>query len=260
MTSPLVIAVDCSTTAAKAIVVDARGNARSGSRPGHPESGAPLVRAAGTPTGGGHPGRDRPGARPARPPGRVAAICVTHQRETFVCLDADDRPIRPAILWLDGRAARRGAPLRLRTRRTAVGQARRHHPRPLQAALAARSRTGHSGALSPRRRRPHLPGPRHDGTLVVEHRIGRPAGPAGPATGDYSEELLEMAGLRREQLPDLVPTGTSLGPLRTDRRRAWGLDRERRRGGGHWRRPGRRGRTRRHRSRQRRTCTRAPRW
>jgi xylulokinase len=46
------------------------------------------------------------------------------------------------------------------------------------------------------------------------------------ATGDYSAELLDLAGLRREQLPDLVPTGTSLGPLRADIADAWGVGRD----------------------------------
>jgi sugar (pentulose or hexulose) kinase len=33
-------------------------------------------------------------------------ICITHQRETFVVLDEHDRPLRPAILWMDERCRR----------------------------------------------------------------------------------------------------------------------------------------------------------
>ena len=82
MTSPLVIAVDCSTTAAKAIVVDIDGNlVGSGSEPLHTDSPAPhwfeqhapdwwtatdqAIRQA----------LNEIGDRSA-----VAAICVTHQR------------------------------------------------------------------------------------------------------------------------------------------------------------------------------------
>lgn len=36
-------------------------------------------------------------------PGRVAAIAISNQRETFVPLDAHGRPVRPAIVWLDQR-------------------------------------------------------------------------------------------------------------------------------------------------------------
>lgn len=35
---------------------------------------------------------------------RVAAICITHQRETFVPVDENCSPIRNAILWLDERS------------------------------------------------------------------------------------------------------------------------------------------------------------
>ncbi len=38
---------------------------------------------------------------------RVAAVAMTFQRGTVVSLDADDRPLRPAILWLDQRRATR---------------------------------------------------------------------------------------------------------------------------------------------------------
>ncbi len=35
---------------------------------------------------------------------RIATICLTHQRESFVPVDEHGHPIRNAILWLDGRA------------------------------------------------------------------------------------------------------------------------------------------------------------
>jgi sugar (pentulose or hexulose) kinase len=36
-------------------------------------------------------------------PGRVAAVAISNQRETFVPLDARGEPVRPAIVWLDQR-------------------------------------------------------------------------------------------------------------------------------------------------------------
>jgi xylulokinase len=36
---------------------------------------------------------------------RLAGVSVAHQRETFVPVDADGRPLRDAILWMDDRAA-----------------------------------------------------------------------------------------------------------------------------------------------------------
>ncbi len=42
---------------------------------------------------------------------RIAAICFTHQRESFVPVDENGQPIRNAILWLDNRAGRQVADL-----------------------------------------------------------------------------------------------------------------------------------------------------
>jgi xylulokinase len=35
---------------------------------------------------------------------RIAALCITHQRETFVAVDEQCQPIRNAIIWLDDRS------------------------------------------------------------------------------------------------------------------------------------------------------------
>ena len=103
--SDLVIAIDCSTTAVKAVVWDRRGEpvteARvavplSQPRPGWAEQNAEdwwsAFRAAVT------------RAVQTVEASRLGAVCVTHQRETFVCLDEADRPLRPAMLWMDTRA------------------------------------------------------------------------------------------------------------------------------------------------------------
>jgi len=36
-------------------------------------------------------------------PDQIAAVCMTFQRNTVISLDADGRPLRPAIVWLDQR-------------------------------------------------------------------------------------------------------------------------------------------------------------
>src|SRR4051812_1638471 len=108
VTEPLQLAVDCSTTAAKAVVFDAEGRSLAGAR-------RPLEMS-----------RPRPGwheqdaedwwrathdaiaeAVAALPdPALVNAVCISHQRESFVCLDAHDHAVRPAVLWVDTRASR----------------------------------------------------------------------------------------------------------------------------------------------------------
>ena len=100
-----VIGVDCSTTAAKAVVWDRQGAAVSSARfafefsqprPGWGEQNAEDWWAA------TRSAIQRTVQTVERT--RLAGLCLTHQRETFVCLDADGNPLRPAMLWMDGRA------------------------------------------------------------------------------------------------------------------------------------------------------------
>jgi xylulokinase len=103
--SPLVLGIDSSTTACKAIVFDRRGRAVAEGRarlplhmprPAWHEQPAEawwdaLVAAT----------RD---AVASVDVGRLAALCIAPQRETFVPVDATGAPLRPAIVWMDERA------------------------------------------------------------------------------------------------------------------------------------------------------------
>jgi xylulokinase len=225
MTSPLVIAVDCSTTAAKAVVVDAGGQiVGAGAHPLDTYTPAPhwfeqqagdWWRATDIAV------RQAVSALPDS--GAVAAICVTHQRETFVCLDSADQPLRPAILWMDGRAGSQvtrygtervellsGKPADITPGLYKLLWLREHEPALLAACrrvVDVHSYLAHA-----------MTGRWVSSTTSVD-----PLALLDIATADYSPELLELAGLRREQLPDLVPTGTSLGALRADIADSWGL-------------------------------------
>lgn len=104
---PLVLAVDCSTTAAKAVLFTPDGVETAGaaaslamSRPApgwHEQDAEQWWTSTVTAMRDAVAGLDDPR--------RVRAVCLTHQRESFVLLDAAGRPVRPAILWLDARAA-----------------------------------------------------------------------------------------------------------------------------------------------------------
>lgn len=100
----LVIGLDSSTTATKAIAFDGKGRIVCGaSRPipmSSPEPGAYeqdpedwWASAAGALSAV---------CREAGPD-RVEALAISNQRETFVPLDGSGRPVRPAIVWLDER-------------------------------------------------------------------------------------------------------------------------------------------------------------
>ena len=226
--SGAVIAVDCSTTAAKAIIVDADGRVMStGSRPLDTRSPAPhwFEQDAGqwwTATSGAI--TDALDAIPDR--AAVSAVCVTHQRESFVCLDDRGAPIRPAILWMDGRAAAEAD--RYGTERVALLSGKPADITPgLYKLLWLKDREPETMARCQRVAdvASHL-AHAMTGAWVSSNASVDPLAVIDQATGDYSDELLELAGLGRHQLPELVACGTSLGPLRAEVADAWGVRRD----------------------------------
>jgi xylulokinase len=225
MTSPLVLAVDCSTTASKAIIVDTKGQlVGAGAHPLDTRSPAPhWFEQRATDWWAATNMAIRQALSDIGDPRAVAAVCVTHQRESFVCLDADDAPIRPAILWMDGRAdaeVRRygtdrvellsGKPADITPGLYKLLWLRDHEPATL--ARCRRVADVHSYLVHA------MTGRWVSSTASVD-----PLALLDQTTGDYSAELLELVGLEREQLPELVATGTSLGPLRPEVATAWGV-------------------------------------
>jgi xylulokinase len=228
VTSPLVIAVDCSTTASKAIVVDAEGRVAG-------EGAQTLATTSPAPHWFEQHAADwwtatdlavRRAVDAVDDARAIAAICVTHQRESFVCLDADNRPLRPAILWMDGRAHAEAR--HYGTERVELLSGKPADITPgLYKLLWLRDHEADTMSRCARIADVH--------TYLAHTMTGRwvsstasvdPLALLDQATGDYSDELLDLAGLRRDQLPDLVPTGTSLGTLRPEVADAWGLSRD----------------------------------
>jgi xylulokinase len=100
----LVIGVDCSTTASKTVVGDLCGSPLAEGRcalplimprPAWHEQQAELWWTATT--------QALREAAAQVDPRRLAALCMTHQRETFVPVDEAGRPLRNAIVWMDER-------------------------------------------------------------------------------------------------------------------------------------------------------------
>ncbi|MCK8610110.1 FGGY-family carbohydrate kinase [Agromyces sp. C10] len=215
MNADLVLAVDCSTTGAKAIVWDA-GGARVG------EGRAPLelsVPAAGY---GEQDPRDWWTATSAAIRGavatidvaRIAALAVTHQRETFACLDEHGDAIRPAMLWLDSRA---GAEVEQ------YGTPRVHR----LTGKPVNPTPGWYKLLWIARHEPWvLEATRHvvDVHAYLVHRLtglwatstasADPLGLVDLSTGDWSDELLGAVGLDRRALPALHQPGDRIGALK----------------------------------------------
>jgi xylulokinase len=161
----------------------------------------------------------------------VRAVAVTGQWAGTVALDRDGEPLCDAVIWLDAR----GAP---HARRLAGGRVRVAGYEPRKLALWLR-RTGGAPSLSGRdplghilwlrAERPEL----HAAARCFLEPIdwlgyklsGRIATTAVTATLHwvtdtrdvtgirYDDDLLALAGLRRDQLPELLPANAILGPL-----------------------------------------------
>jgi len=220
----LVVAVDCSTTAAKAVVTDEAGQVRAhASRPFTTQQPHPAWHEQDavdwwTAT------RDAVADVVARVDATaVGAICLTHQRETFVCLDAAGEPLRPAILWLDGRA---------HTEIAELGSARVHElsgkppdttPAIYKLAWLARHEPTVLGEAA------HVVDVhgylawRLTGRWATSTASADTLGLLDARTLEWAPELCAVAGVRPEQLPALVPVGAEIGPLTAEATAALGL-------------------------------------
>lgn len=221
----LVLAVDVSTTAAKAVVEDEAGRVvAAASRPLATSS----PRAAWheqdpsdwwTATRGAV--AEAVGSLPH--PADVAAMCVTHQRETFACLDGAGHALRPAVLWVDGRAHEEirelgsarvhelsGKPADTTPALYKLAWLAAHEPDVLDSA----ERVGDVQAYLALR----LTGRWATGTGSADS-----LGLMDLRSGTWAPELLGVAHVRPDQLPQLVPTGELIGELLPEVARDLGL-------------------------------------
>jgi xylulokinase len=209
-----VIGVDSSTTATKAIVWDRQGRAvaegrgefaldipRPGWHEQDPEDWWRSTEAA---------VRE---ALQAVEPSDVEAICVTHQRETFACLDEHGRAVRPAIVWMDVRATAQvealgsdaihrltGKPADTTPAFYKLAWLREHEPD----ALARTRWVVDVGAYLVQR----LTGAWRTTTAYAD-----PLGLVAMERADWADDLLATVGLTRERVPALLAPGEIVGEL-----------------------------------------------
>ena len=214
MTRDLVIGVDCSTTASKAVVWDMQGKIAATGRHGY---GLSNVRSGWVEQNA----LDWWTATSASladvakkiDTSRIAAIGVTHQRETFVCLDAQGHPIRSAMSWMDVRATKEveehgtdevhritGKPPSPNPAWYKLLWLKKHEPDII-------ARTAHvvdvAGYLVQKL----------TGEWVTSSACADPLGLVDLQTFDYHDGLLEQAGLDRNKMSRLVPPGAIAGHL-----------------------------------------------
>ena len=220
----LVIGVDCSTTASKAVVWDANGRAIAMSRQSfglnHVRSGWVEQHAPDWWTATAAALKDVVAQVGAE---RIAAIGITHQRETFVCLDKAGDPIRPAITWMDVRATAEvqeygtaevhritGKPPNPTPAWYKLLWLRKHEPQTI-------ARTAHlvdvAGYLIQKL----------TGEWTTSWACADPLGIVDMQSFDYDDGLLALAGLSRNVVSKLLPPGSIAGGLKAEVAAALGL-------------------------------------
>jgi xylulokinase len=164
-------------------------------------------------------------------PGAVAGVAVTSQWMGTVAVDARGRHLHNAVIWMDSRGAPYVRDL-TRGRLNVAGYDPRKLRRWLHHTKGVPSQTGKDPLghlLFLRHERPDVYEAAHCFLEPVDYLnlrlTGRMAASFDTITGHwltdtadldmvhYVPELLEMAGIDRAKLPDLLPTGSVLGPL-----------------------------------------------
>jgi xylulokinase len=210
----LVVGIDCSTTAAKAIVFDAGGAALA--------SGRSELRLE-MPRPGWHEQDPRwwwdavrlatAEALAQVDASRIAAVAISHQRETFACLDAAGEPLRPAPLWLDARAGEQvrelgtervhelsGKPPDVTPALYKLAWLRRYEPAALD--RAAHITDVHGYLVH-----------RLTGRHATSWASADPLGLLDMRRFGWAGELLDLVGISEEQLPEPVAPGEVLGEV-----------------------------------------------
>ena len=220
----LILAVDCSTTSAKAVVWTSDGQAVSEGRSSLDLS----IPAVGQ--GEQNPVQWREAAEIAIAAvlegvdvSALRALCFTHQREGFACLDDSGAAIRPAMLWLDTRATRE-------VQMFGTTEVHRMTGKP------ANPTPAYYKLLWLKANEPET---LHKTSMVVDVHAylvwaftgqyatsvasADPLGLIDLATSDWADGLLQDCGLSREQLPALHQPGETIGQVTVDIAKKLGL-------------------------------------
>ena len=227
MRGDLVIGLDSSTTATKAIAFDRRGRVVA-------EGRAPI------PLSNPRPGwfeqevSDWTGAaaRALRQltrkvdAGRIAGLAISNQRESFAQFDSNDRPLRPGTLWLDERAQTEVTDI-VSELGDSVHQISGKPPDVTPCLYRCRWLSTHMPKLW---RNTAKTAEVHG--VLTHYLTGRwatstasadPMGLIDVAAMDWSDSLLKAARLTRQQLPELFRPGHVMGEVTAGAARLTGL-------------------------------------
>jgi sugar (pentulose or hexulose) kinase len=226
--SALVLGLDCSTSACKAVVWDGRGNAVAMGQ-------SPLALSIPQPTWHEQPAeswwtstlqaiRQAVSQIDAK---QLRALCIAHQRETFVPLDEHGQPLANGILWMDERAREllpgleqtfgqehfhRLTGKRLSVNLTIAKIAWLKEYRPDIFARTSKYLDVHAFLVH-----------RLTGYYRTGWGCADPTGLFDLQNNAWAEILLQQVGIRLDQLPEVYPPGTVLGTVTPSAAQACGL-------------------------------------
>lgn len=227
---PLVIAIDSSTTSTKAIIVDTSGNVISGGKREVPLKTPQQGFGEHDPKDWWTSTNEAIGEAVQRlsfkDRARIAALGITHQRETFAPFTEDGTPLRDGILWLDIRAADQilrygtseihklsGKPADVTPALYKMAWVRENEPKIFRKANRVVTVAGYLAF--------QLTGQWVDSVACADS-----LGLFDISKLDWDEGLLEIAGVTRAQMPELFQPGEVMGTVRTDVADAWGINHE----------------------------------
>jgi sugar (pentulose or hexulose) kinase len=224
----LVIGIDSSTTACKAIAWDRHGKSVAEGRSTYellqPERGYYEQRAEDWWTGFCSALRELIAQIDLT---KVDALSIADQRESFVPVDAQCRPTRNAILWLDERSR---AELGVLDRKVGAEHLHRISGKPLAMTPSLPKIVWlleHEPEVIARAYKlvePHAFLVRRlTGEFTTSTACADPMGLIDMQCGDWSNEVIETLGLRADQFPNLVPPGAPIGLVTDEAAGATGL-------------------------------------
>jgi gluconokinase len=207
----VVIGIDIGTTSAKATAFDADGDETARHEASYPllepehgqavQEPAVVVHAVLEVTRGALAGARAAGLD-------VAGLSFSGAMHSLVALDAHGAPLTPLLTWADTRAAEQALRLQRESPQLHLRTGTPLHPMsPLTKLVWFRE---HEPELFARAHRwcgiKELVLLRLCDAFVTDHSVASGTGLMNLETLDYDDEALEVAGVRREQLPALVPS------------------------------------------------------
>jgi len=224
---PLVIAIDSSTTATKAIVVDMNGHVLVSAKRNIQLHTPAMNFYEHNPIRWWETSRDSIAEVISKlspiDRERIEAIGITHQRESFAAFDKNGKPLRNGILWLDARATKQikefGTPQVHELSGKPPGEPpaiyklawlKENEPETLKNAYKIVDVHGYiTWNLT--------------GNWVSSEACADTLGLFDIKKRDYSPELLEIAGVERKQMADLFPPCEVMGYLLPELVNEWKL-------------------------------------